>query len=186
MPDFRKAVDSLIRIEGGFSNHSWDNGGATKYGITHKTLGMHLGLPGPAPVEKVKELDLITARIIYNRFVWMPMKCAQLSQWDAAYTVFDAAVNHGNRGATKLIQRTLRVAEDGILGPVTLNAMQTADAAEFVRQLQRVRKDKYMALDDFDKAGKGWLNRIIDTLAIAWVGPLPLLPDNSTDDPGDL
>lgn len=179
---FRNAVDSLIRIEGGYSNLSWDNGGPTKYGITAKTLGMYRGYGAVASAADVKGLDLITARMIYQRMVWEPMQLDDLD-WAIAYVIFDAATNHGNRGATKLIQRTFGIVEDGILGPITLGKIESCDQDNFVRKFQKVRVAKYMMLDDFDKAGRGWMNRIVDTAYIAWVEPFPPLPENSTDDP---
>lgn len=182
MSRFRNAVDSLIRVEGGYSNHSWDNGGATKYGVTAKTLGMFRGYDAPASAAEVKALDLISARAVYQKYIWLPMHLEEF-EWPMAYVIFDAATNHGNRGATKLMQRAFGITQDGVLGPITLGKMKSSDPNGFTREFQTLRIAKYMSLKDFDKAGHGWMNRIVDTLFISWVQPLPPLPDNSIEDP---
>ena len=85
-----------------------------------------------------------------------------------AIKVFDLAVNVGHRQAVKLLQRALRacgatVADDGVLGPLTRQAVQVAQPDLLVAALRSEAAGFYRALaqkkPENEKFLKGWLNR---------------------------
>ncbi len=55
--------------EGGYSNRASDRGGPTKYGVTHKTLAAHRGVPSVA-ADQVKTMTKMEAEDIYRRSYW--------------------------------------------------------------------------------------------------------------------
>ena len=118
-----KLIDRLIQIEGGFVNDSVDRGGPTKYGITQATLSHWRGTAVTA--KDVENLDLQETRQIYLMQYWVKPRICDLKLSEPLQEmVFDAGVHHGVSRATKLLQSSMSVAADGIIGTVTINAAQ--------------------------------------------------------------
>ena len=114
---FRKAVDYVIKNEGGYVFDQNDYGGATKYGISQKSY----------PALNIRELSLEDAIEIYYKDFWLKGKFEQIPDENIAIKFFDFTVNLGQRIATIILQRALRsvginVQEDGLFGSVTLSA----------------------------------------------------------------
>jgi lysozyme family protein len=121
---YEQALAFVLRWEGGYSNHPNDPGGATNKGVTQKTYDSYLALHGQASADVRRITDQEIANI-YSVHYWAAAHCSQLPA-DLAPCVFNCAVNSGVSRAVKLLQRTLGVAEDGIVGPKTLGAWQPA------------------------------------------------------------
>ena len=115
-------IDDVISKEGGYVNHPADKGGATKYGITQKTLSRYLETA--VTIDMVKGLDLETARDIYELKYYRAPRIDRLPQ-DLQPFLFDCAVNHGPRRAIKFLQNVCNEAGfgplsvDGLMGPKT-------------------------------------------------------------------
>lgn len=114
---FRKAVDYVIKNEGGYVFDQNDYGGATKYGISQKSY----------PTLNIRELSLEDAIEIYYKDFWLKGKFEQIPDENLATQLFDLSVNLGIRATTIVLQRALRsvginVVEDGLFGPQTLYA----------------------------------------------------------------
>lgn len=147
--NFNKAMDFIINAEGGYNNDPHDKGGETKFGISQKAF----------PNLKIVEITEEQAKSIYKVNYWNPCKCDILpSLFDIA--VFDSAINQGPKKAIMLLQRALNIKDDGIIGDETLNACKHAGEAE-LRKFLLYRLWEYAHLDDFDRYGKGWFNRLI-------------------------
>jgi lysozyme family protein len=73
--------------------------------------------------------------------------------------VFDAAVNQGVEPAIMMLQKTLKIAQDGILGVVTLKAAQDA-RDQAVSMYLADRALRYIGTRNFDQYGRGWLRRL--------------------------
>jgi lysozyme family protein len=76
---------------------------------------------------------------------------------------FDAAVNHGVRGAIRLLQQAVRVEADGQIGPLTRRAIAEAETAAVILRYAALREERYRALPHFWRFGRGWLNRVAAT-----------------------
>ena len=74
--------------------------------------------------------------------------------------VFDAAVKHGAKQAVLFMQRALKVAADGIIGPVTLGAAKKIDPAVFVARFNGERLMFYTDLKTWPSFGRGWSRRV--------------------------
>ncbi len=131
MTAFDEAFEHTVKLEGGYSNHAADRGGATNYGIT-EAVARENGYKG-----SMQDLPLATAKEIYQRRYWKPLHLdaiAELSK-PAALKLFDIAVNMGTGTAGKFLQRTLNVLNrqqadypnmtvDGAVGPKTVESFK--------------------------------------------------------------
>ena len=117
MSDFDKAIIFTLKQEGGYVNDQKDPGGETKYGISKKQY----------PFLDISALTLEQVKNIYHTDYWMPAKCEQIS-YPLNMVHFDCAVNSGIPRAIIILQRTVGVDDDGILGPITLAAINKQDA----------------------------------------------------------
>lgn len=148
MRDFDQAFGVIVGVEGGYSNDPRDPGGETKFGISKRAY----------PNLDIANLTLDDAKAIYLRDYWQRMHC-DLIPWPLSLCVFDCAVNQGPVMATRLLQRALSVAEDGILGPVTLQRAGQATAYHASR-MQAERVFSYMTLSTWPTYGRGWIQRL--------------------------
>ena len=73
-------------------------------------------------------------------------------------------MNSGIGQAIRFLQRAVGVADDGQVGPLTLNAVRRLDAAEIVAKFNGQRLDFMTKLSTWDVFGKGWARRIAGNL----------------------
>ena len=159
---FEKAVNLILEREGVFSNDKDDSGGETKYGITKKVYP-HLDIPNLTKQQAIE---------IYRRDYWEGCSCHSMPWW-AALLVFDAAVQHGQPTARPLIQRAVKVAADGKIGPISIRAIIAADADEAIGTFQALRfTDIYLRHSKWEKFGTGWLRRNFIVTSYAKIDPL--------------
>ena len=150
---FDQCFDKLIAHEGGYVNDARDPGGETKYGISKRAY----------PQVDIKALTLEAAKEIYKRDYWDRAQCDKLPP-ALAYLLFDAAVNSGIGQAIRLLQRALGLADDGILGPLTLSAVQRMDAESACAKFLGHRLEFMAKLSTWDTFGRGWARRIADQM----------------------
>ncbi len=121
----------ILRAEGGYANHPKDPGGATRYGITQKTLEKARKLLQDLP-ESVRHLSVEGASRMFYTFYYVPAGCALLPQpLDLVH--FDGAVHCGVCREGKLLQQTLNrldssgrpLETDGLVGPRTLERVRS-------------------------------------------------------------
>lgn len=151
--NFDEAFDVLIGHEGGYSNHSADPGGETMWGVTRK-VAMQEGYVGA-----MRLLPRETAKLIYRRRYWIPIRADQLPP-SVRYSVFDAAVNSGPEQAAKWLQRALHVRDDGQIGPITLAAAAARDPLSVVVGVNAARLAFMADLATWPAFGRGWARRI--------------------------
>ena len=160
--NFRLSLSLVLAHEGGFVNHPRDPGGATNKGVTQKVYNayrdyMHL------PRQSVKYiLDSEVSDIYYKQY-WRTIKGDTLP-CGIDYAVFDFGVNSGVVRAAKYLQRLVGVEADGIIGFVTVAAVEKAcqkDAALCIAQYCANRLAFLKSLSTFPTFGKGWTRRVI-------------------------
>ncbi|REC94876.1 glycoside hydrolase family 108 protein [Kushneria indalinina] len=157
---FEKAFERLIGHEGGYVNHPDDPGGATKWGITQRTA-REAGYHGD-----MRDLTRDRAREIYLTGYWLRAKCDQY-HGAIGYQLFDIAVNSGIGNAIRMLQRAAGVADDGIIGPVTLAAINAHDPLALIVLLNAERQAFYTRLSTWETFGKGWSRRVAENLRYA-------------------
>lgn len=156
---FTETLQIVLSWEGNYGDHIKDPGGATNFGITRKTLSRWLGTR--ASKQQVRDLTMQDAEKIYKTYYWIPAYCDQLPN-AIAITMFDCAVNQGVGRAKKLLQSTLRVKVDGIIGPKTLAAVEWADEERLLRDFMAKRVMHYAGLETLSTFGFGWFRRCFD------------------------
>lgn len=178
---FELCLDEVLRHEGGYVDNPSDPGGATNLGITHKTLARWRKVSPWWSLSKdeVQRLGRVEAATIYKASYWDRSNAGKLpAGLDLA--LFDFSVNSGPDRAIKTLQRELKVAADGIVGPLTLDAVKTRvrleGAARLIEALCNRRLDFLVGLSTFAIFGKGWTNRVnaIRTAALAAMGSAPM------------
>jgi lysozyme family protein len=158
MSDLRKALEHVFEIEGGWVNDPDDPGGETKYGVTHITLAEAVELEIVPKNTTVKSLTIELAEKIYQAMYWNKCKCDELP-WPLNMYVFDAAVNQGVGAAIKMLQRVCNVAQDGIIGKVTVASAKNLSHEQQCLYMA-FRAQRYFGTRGFDKFGNGWLKRL--------------------------
>ncbi|MGF7454423.1 glycoside hydrolase family 108 protein, partial [Pasteurella bettyae] len=150
---FQQIFDRLIGHEGGYVNDSRDPGGETNWGVTKRTAQAN-GYTG-----NMKTMTRQQAYEIYHRAFWLRYNCEQMPD-AVAYQFFDAAVNHGFGNASRMLQRAVGVLDDGIIGKYSLEAINSNPISDTLMVLNGERLNFYTRLKNFDRFGKGWVNRV--------------------------
>lgn len=116
-----RIIERIIAREGGFVDHPADHGGPTKYGITIPTLTVWLGRE--ATRADMRKLTKDTARRIYRRLYVVKPGFEKIADPALSAQVIDAGILHGPGWAIRRLQEIVHVTADGIIGPVTLKAI---------------------------------------------------------------
>ena len=161
---FAACVAVTLGYEGGYSDDVHDPGGATNRGITIATLSEWL--KRPATKAEVRDLSEDTARAIYRAKYWDAVKGDELPP-GVDLAVFDYAVNSGVSRAVRCLQRCVGVSPDGVLGPVSLLALRTAEPAALAERICAQRLAFLRGLGQWDRYGRGWGRRVEDVRARA-------------------
>ena len=157
-----KCLDYIFKVEGGYSNHPNDKGGATKYGIIQAEARRH-GYTGD-----MKNFTKDKAKEIYTKDYYYKNKLDQIKDDRVALSVFDWTVNSG--GAKKEIQKMLNneygynLSTDGVIGEQTLAALNAVNPDSLLKSISTTQRNYYDALVRKDPKNKsfqkGWHNRI--------------------------
>lgn len=158
---FNKALTFTLKYEGGYVNHPNDPGGETNRGVTRLVYDSYRRSKG-LPMQSVKLITDHEVTDIYKSRYWAEGYCDAMPE-PVAIVMFDTAVNTGVKRAAVLLQRALRIVDDGVIGPKTLAAIKTVDAHELAILFIDERDKFYKALvankASFAVFLKGWLNR---------------------------
>jgi lysozyme family protein len=109
-------VSRILAREGGPTNDPVDRGGLTRWGQTDAWLALYK-LPPPTTL----------AQAAANYLTWLSLTKLDLvcTADDALSDVLvDAAVNAGEFGAIRALQRSIGTTPDGVIGPETVSALQ--------------------------------------------------------------
>lgn len=153
MTTFDQAFDTTVGHEGGYVNDQRDPGGETKYGISKRAY----------PSLDIKSLTLADAKAIYKRDYWDRAQCDKLPP-GLAFDVFDAAVNSGPGQAIRWLQRAVGVADDGVVGPLTLAAVKRLEPEALQARYNGQRLDFMTRLSTWEVFSRGWARRIAHNL----------------------
>jgi lysozyme family protein len=148
---FDRAFQITVGVEGGYVNDPADPGGETKYGISKRA---HPGVD-------IKSLTMDQAKAIYLRDYWTPAGCSSMPE-RIGHLVFDCAVHHGVKTAIKLLQRALKVADDGEFGPITRGTLTARDTNETANLLMAERAVYMTTCSAWPTFKRGWLKRCFE------------------------
>lgn len=148
----------------GFSNDPDDPGGATMVGVTlstYKTYCKRNGLRTPS-VTDLKAISYKVWRDILHTMYWNKWKADLIEDQSVANMLVDWVWGSGASIGIKRPQKLLKVTQDGIVGPKTIAAVNSAQ--DFLKTLYGARKAHFEAIVKSRPASKkflkGWMNRL--------------------------
>lgn len=157
---FLKALKFTLQWEGGFVNDPDDPGGATNFGVTHRTYDAWRKKNGQK-TQSVQKIQTEEVEQIYFEEYWLNGKCDRLPD-DLAIAHFDWCVNHGVSGAIKHLQDVVFAKMDGVFGPRTEQAIYASIHLNGEINLLRayVARRKRWYDSGNPKFRAGWMNRL--------------------------
>lgn len=168
MANFEPAVKKTILAEGGFFyNHT--TGEVVNMGVTLATLRslgiLHsTGTPSKEDVAFVKSLTADEAKDIYRKEYWDPLHLDHINDQAVAAKVFDLAVNMGVVSAARFLQASCGVAEDGVVGPITIARANAMDPVALLGSIRARASNRYQEIASANPTlvGNlhGWLSRL--------------------------
>lgn len=167
MADFEPAFQRTLRAEGGFrlTDIKGDRGGQTYAGIARTR---NPDWPGWAWVDRADTPPTDLVRDFYRAGYWAPLHCDRMPQ-AIAEDVFDFGVNAGPKVSAKLAQAVVGVTPDGVIGPRSIAALESADPAQFRALFALAKIARYRDIVRRDRSQSrfllGWLNRVLNDLA---------------------
>lgn len=174
--NFPAALREILRHEGGYVDHPSDPGGATNLGITLGTArenGLDVDGDGDVDKDDVRKLTPKMAGKVYRARYWNTCHCDDLPA-GVDLMVFDFAVNSGPARARRLLQETVGVKADGIIGPKTMAAVAKIRPQDIVENMRVSRAAFYRSLETYPTFGRGWMRRLAGVYArsMQWAGGL--------------
>ena len=166
MAKVEQLVPHIVKWEGGFVNDPDDLGGATNIGVTLTTYKLYCRRKGyPVPtVERLKNLTKEQFADILKSMYWDACKADEIVSQSVANAIVDWAWNSGTSTAVKEIQRVLGVKNDGIIGNITLAAINSQSPLPLFGRVQQARIAYLHRICNARPANnkfiKGWLNRV--------------------------
>lgn len=162
MAEFGKYAPLLKRLEGGFVNDPQDAGGATNAGVTLNTFRAYYGQD--RTIEDLKNISNTQWSRIMKEGYWDRLQADRIESQGVAEMLADWAVNSGVCTAVKGVQRLLGVRQDGIVGDMTIAAINGEDPQRLFYDIKAARKRYYMDIVERKTSNakflKGWLNRL--------------------------
>lgn len=153
---FETAIERVLSHEGGYVNDPNDPGGETNWGISKRAY----------PDVDIKNLTREQAIAIYKRDYWDKVAGAQLHE-DIAYQVLDFAVNSGGPVAIQYLQRAAGAADDGYIGPATIEAVNKMPMPVLILIYIALRQKYQVKLKAWKNFSAGWASRNADNMLLA-------------------
>lgn len=145
----RRAIDSVLKHEGGYVWHKSDPGGETNFGISKRAY----------PNEDIRNLTRDRAAELYHCDYWMKI-CGDELPAPVAFVVMDAAVNSGVKRAGQWLQQALEIPSDGIIGRQTIAAASADDPVVLAETICDIRLEFLRRLPTWPTFGRGWQRRV--------------------------
>jgi lysozyme family protein len=174
MSDFDIALTYVLENEGGYSNVSGDSGGETYRGISRNNFPEWRGWAILDELQQqgttfydeeiIKNTDLdMAVREFYYKIFWTANDLNYIKDNEVAKKIMDMCVNMGSREGIELAQRALddlgiSVNEDGKMGPVTYNAINSLDPIAFYNQLKKRSVEFYQEVVQHHPGDKKFLS----------------------------
>ena len=166
MAKVERLVPHMLKWEGGWSDDSDDLGGETMMGITYKTYKLYCkrkGYPQPT-IEQLKSLSMEQFTDILKTMYWDVCRADEIVNQSVANAVVDWGWNSGTATAVKEVQRILGVKDDGVIGNITLAAINSWSPLPLFGQIKQARIAYIEYICNARPANKkfyrGWMNRI--------------------------
>jgi lysozyme family protein len=164
-PKFETLFERLIGHEGKFQKDSRDPGNWTGGRVNvGKLIGTKFGIAANTyPDLDIPNLTLEQAKEIYFRDWWLKAG-GDVFDFAIVAQLWDFAINAGMSSARRALQRAAKVADDGIVGPNTIKAVNAMTVTDVIMRFNAQRIRYYTSLSTWPTYGKGWANRVAGQL----------------------
>jgi len=168
MANIQPLINKILKWEGGFSNHPDDRGGPTNKGITLATW-QEVGYDkdGDGDIDR-NDLTLLSRQdviAILRQYYWNRWRADEIHSQAVAEILVDWVWCSGKWGIV-IPQRILDVYADGVVGNITISAVNHATPYDLHLQLFESRIHFIQRIIQHDPTQKcfekGWLNRLND------------------------
>jgi lysozyme family protein len=159
----------ILQWEGGYQCFPEDMGNknsegilvGTKYGVTPGTYEQTFGKIPTA--DDIKNLTIEQFQIVLKKYYWDRWKADEIENQSVANILVDFVWGSGSFGIV-IPQGILKVVSDGVVGPKTIEALNSQNQAEFFQKVKDSRiefvKNIVKRKPSQIKFLQGWLNRI--------------------------
>jgi lysozyme family protein len=174
--NFQRSLSLVLKSEGGWADDPRDPGGATMKGVTLANFRHYV--QANATKDDLRHITDAQLATVYRKFYWDAVNASALPD-GVDYAVFDFAVNSGPGRAAKYLQMVVGAAQDGQIGPATLQAIKARPATAIINSLCDLRLAFLKRLPTWDTFGKGWSDRVRSVRFAALVmvdQPAPVQP----------
>ncbi len=166
---FEKALQKVLQFEGGLRLHKNPTEKFETYAGIYRTA--HPDWKGWEYIDKGLEPPFELVKNFYYENYWKPFEGVRDNRVQTL--LFETAVNLGIKQTVKLAQKVLGVKVDGILGPKTLEALNSANPEDFIRDFTLARIAFYTALTNKNPKRygiylRGWINRSLEAMEWAF------------------
>lgn len=149
-----QAMRFTLQAEGGWTPID----GGTMEGITQAVYNDFRRSHGLS-VRSVRGITQMEVADIMQAYYWLPARCEDMPTL-LGVAVFDCAYNCGVDEAIRMLQKCLGVIVDGVIGPVTMKAIDNADPVALLHDYLEARRAFYYADTSQAEYLAGWLNRV--------------------------
>ena len=161
MADFQKALEYVLKNEGGYVDRPLDRGGPTNFGITLTSLSTYMR--AKASVEQLQFLTKEYVEAVYFSLYWNPYHFDMIQDDTLATIMFDQAVNRGPVTVIRQIQKCLGLPVDGVMGPMTINNIHASNTKELALRFYFESQNSYVRICQKNPSQleflAGWLKR---------------------------
>lgn len=166
MAIFDDHIEPLVRKEGDYKlvNNAADRGGPTYAGISERA---NPDWEGWQLLQQRASLPVMQRAVHeqYRREYWEPIWGNSILHDQVAETLFSSAVLSGPKMAIVMAQRAIGVPDDGIMGPVTMRALNATGVPLFMARFALARIARYVNIVGRDPSQlrflRGWTLRAI-------------------------
>lgn len=151
----------ILSYEGGYVNDKDDRGGATCKGVTLSTYRSVFGQN--KTVSDLKSISDSEWLIVFKRYFWDKCMADALCSQSIANLLVDFAWASGTVRAIKKVQGVVGTKQDGIMGSMTLaaiNGYKTDNVLFDKFKEERIKYIESIAVGTQSKFRKGWLRRV--------------------------
>lgn len=165
MANYKTVVPFILKSEGGYANSPADRGGETNRGVTMQTWRAYCAKKGkPANTATLKAMRQSEWEDIFKANYWNKIKGDLIEDQSIANLLADFAWHSGVTRAAKKLQALLGVKADGIIGDVTLKALNARSPLPLFGALKQARIKFLETIVKNDPSQKvylkGWLGRV--------------------------
>ncbi|MCI5141826.1 MAG: hypothetical protein D3909_08900 [Candidatus Electrothrix sp. ATG1] len=174
MADFTPSFIHTINAEGGYVHDPDDPGGETYKGVARSR---NPGWSGWSNIDRLKKkknfpknLDADSdlqekVKALYKSNYWDKVKGDEINDQDIAESIYDFAVNAGPRTSAKLAQIAVQTVADGVIGPKTLEKINSIDKRTFLAVFALAKIQRYVEICEKRRTSRkyffGWARRTL-------------------------